>query len=357
MSDPRSTVRAIDVGYGHVKFTDGRDAQSNAIRTDSFASQSTAVPEFVIDSEVMQRRDTFVVPVNARRYEVGKGLGLALGVNQETAILDDDFPLSDAYAARLYGALNYMARTLPGRVIDHLVLGLPLTTYFRHQAAVAKRFSGEHTINVRGDRINVNQCHVYPQPLGGYAEYLAGAPVPADKEAPMALVIDPGYYTVDWFVCRGMIASEIRSGAVHCGVSAILRAVAGQIVDEACVGAGVTETIRRIDHSLIQKNAFTMCGRVVALDKFMAAGDIVIDEAAQAVKNSIGSGADIDVLVLTGGGASLYQPAIARKFPHHEVVVLPDPAHANVRGFHLLGERISLSAGRAIRQGAGRASA
>ena len=34
------TVRAVDVGYGHIKFTDGRDPGSKAIRTHTIPSQS-----------------------------------------------------------------------------------------------------------------------------------------------------------------------------------------------------------------------------------------------------------------------------------------------------------------------------
>lgn len=357
MSDHKATVRAIDVGYGHIKFTDGRDPESNALCTDSFPSQSPVAREQIVNGGVMQRRDTFTVPVNARRYEVGKSVSLALHSNHEGDVLDHDYPLSDAYAARLYGALNYMARSLPHKVIDYLVLGLPLTTYFRHKAAVAKRFSGEHTINVRGESINVENCCVYPQPLGGYAAYLSLGAMPAGKRIPTALVVDPGYNTVDWFVCKGMVASENRSSAIQRGMSAVLRAVAEHLISATEADAGITEIARRVDGCLTQGSVFTLYGKSFELKQFMTAGESIIEDAAQAVRNGIGSGTDIDVVVMTGGGAQLYYPAISRKFPKNEIVILSDPAHANVRGLHLLGERLARSGTRATRQAATPANA
>ena len=43
-------VRAIDVGYGHIKFTDGRDTETGALRTDSIPSQSPAYKGTIVAS-------------------------------------------------------------------------------------------------------------------------------------------------------------------------------------------------------------------------------------------------------------------------------------------------------------------
>ena len=72
MSQHSLTVRAIDVGYGYVKYTDGRAEESAPIHTDSFPSQSPPASDQMTDTGVMERRDTFVVGINDRNYEVGK---------------------------------------------------------------------------------------------------------------------------------------------------------------------------------------------------------------------------------------------------------------------------------------------
>lgn len=116
-------VRAIDVGYGHVKFTDGRDPETNEIRTDSIPSQSPAATVHVRQAGhgessfaggvVMRSRDTFRVPVGDRTYEVGRDVHLATVGTNVTEVLDREFALSDAYATRLFGAVNYMPPSLP----------------------------------------------------------------------------------------------------------------------------------------------------------------------------------------------------------------------------------------------------
>lgn len=65
----------------------------------------------------------------------------------------------------------------------------------------------------------------------------------------------------------------------------------------------------------------------------MAAGNSIIQEAAQSVKNSVGTGHDIDVILLTGGGGSLYSKAIQEKFPHHEVIALDSRLSPTYVGF------------------------
>jgi plasmid segregation protein ParM len=344
-------VRAIDVGYGHIKFSDGRDPANPAvIRTDSIPSQSPSVqPSLQTVGGVMKQRDTFIVPVEDRFFEVGHQVNLALSGNQETEVLDENFALGDAYAARLFGAINHMS--LPEDIIDVLVLGLPLNTYSKHHAALAKRFTGTYIINTLDDKITIKRCYVYPQPLGSYMCHMLtrarGAEISGDP--PLTLSIDPGYNTVDWFVCQGMSANEARSGSVPRGMSAVIRAIVDDMVKTYGFDTNRAEMIRSIDMSLSTGKPFTRYGRFIDLTQHLAAGNSVIQEAIQAIRNSVDSGADIDAIILTGGGASHYSKAVAEKFPHHEVVTLENPAHANVRGFHLIGEMLAKSLEQALK--------
>ena len=86
MNTPNLTVRAGDVGYGHIIFTDGRDIETGALRTDSIPSQSPAYKGTIVagGGGVMKRRDTFIVPVENRMYEVGREVHRALTGKQET---------------------------------------------------------------------------------------------------------------------------------------------------------------------------------------------------------------------------------------------------------------------------------
>lgn len=347
MSAISSVVRAIDVGYGHVKFSTGVSPDGTVL-TDAFPSQSPIAATTTIDSPVMMRRDTHVVPWGEHHYEVGKSVAMAMTGAEESEVLDAEFPFSDAYRVRLYGALNYIQRSLPEEsksVINTLILGLPLTTFFRSNKDVSALFTGEHTINARGAKVTIGQCLTFPQPLGGFFEFLTSQPKgTAEGEV---LLIDPGYNTVDYFICKGMVPNEKRSAAMNRGVSAVLRAAAVAYIDRTGSDASPSELIRLADRALTNKTPFKLCGKVVALNDFLAPGMTIVSEAVQAIKNAVGPALSIEMIVLSGGGASLYEAAVREKFPDHTVSVLPDSSHANVRGFHRLGERLAASANRA----------
>lgn len=343
---PALVVRAIDVGYGHVKFTDGY-SDDGTLCVDSFPSQSPVSSGAQLKSVSMQQRDTFLVPVGKHAFEVGKGVAGALRAHQETAVLDSKFALSDAYAARLLGALNYMAPALPTNAIDFLKLGLPMTTYVDLSEKLAKRFTGELIINLRGDVVTVRDCEVFPQPFGGYASFLAAKQF---STPPRVLVIDPGYNTMDWFVCRGMEASELLCSATTLGMSAVMKDAAARIIKTIDTDAHVSAVVRLIDRTLMTDIPLSVCGIPVDLNEFLSASSAIIDEAVQAVKNSIGSGEDIDAIVLTGGGALFYSDAIRKHFTQ-PVTILTDSTYANVRGFQALGEAQAESAWRATTKG------
>lgn len=332
-------IRAIDVGYGHIKYTTGRYGDS--VLTDAIPSQSaiSTPPSTKVKDAVMKERNTFLVPLGGKLYEVGKDVFLALDANHVTEILDNDFALSDHYTARLLGAINYM-QPLPDEQIDILVLGLPLNTYNRHHAALSNRFKGEHVINNKGGKVKIGSCHVYPQPLGSYAVHLASNTSP--EKVPQALCIDPGYNTVDWFVCKGMTAVSSLSGAVKRGMGAVIKAIASEMIQQYRFEEDNQELIRLIDQSLLSGEVLKLFGREYDINPFRTAGNKVVEQAAQAIRDSVGDGKAISVIILTGGGASFYEAAIRQKYPHHDIHVLPNPAHANVRGFHLLGEIIAM---------------
>lgn len=346
---PQPVARAIDVGYGEVKFTDGRDTTTGRIRVDSFPSASPIATSRAIDHGVMQKKDNYVVQVNDALYEVGRDIHLAMDAHHDSDVMDLDFALSDAYTARLYGALGYMLPAVPSHCIDQLVLGLPLNTYSRLHRKVSEKFRGTHQIGPNDERITIKHCTVYPQPLGSYAMFLAGHTARFPNSAPpMVLIVDVGYNTVDWFVCQGMKALEQRSDATQKGMSGVLRLAARKLIQDTEDQDSEASIARRIDQALKTGAPFTQYGQQVDLEKYLAAASQYINEAAQAVRNSVGAGGDLQAIVLSGGGAKLYTPYLQSKFPKHSVLMLEDPAFANVRGFHAIGEKLATSAQRAM---------
>jgi plasmid segregation protein ParM len=338
-------VRAEDLGYGHVKYTNGRDPSSSQILTESFPSLSPIAGVDVLSTVATRSRDTFQVPINSRIYEVGKDVAMNMSPKEEGAVLDKEFAFSEAYRARCYGALNYMLRGLPGREIDYLVLGLPLNTYFAKAKAVSELFTGRHTIDTHGTVVTVHNCVTFPQPLGSFVDYFgSNKNLSARQET---LIVDTGFNTVDFFILVGQTPSEDRSFAVPRGVFHILQHAARAFLKARGVEMELAELIRHMDLSLSSGTDFRLFGKPVPLDEILEPGLSVATEVAQVIKNQIGGGATIANIVLSGGGARLYQKAMRDQFPNHNIVVLPNPGFANVRGFQVLGERIAASANRA----------
>ena len=90
--------------------------------------------------------------------------------------------------------------------LSYLMLGLPLTTFNKNSNELFKKFLGDHTNNQKGDVFRVENCAVYPQPLGAYAAYLE-TPIERHTSPQMALIVDIGHNTVDWLTCEGMVAN------------------------------------------------------------------------------------------------------------------------------------------------------
>ncbi len=339
--------RGIDVGYGHVKWTNGESAKG-LIEAHSFPSQAPISVDSDADVAFLKKRDTFSVPVGDRVYEIGRQVNLLVGSQQEMEQLDDTFAMSDAYTARMFGALNYMLPGLgPERRIDVLVLGLPMTTLNKYRSAIEEKFTGPHRINLNGDIVTIGMCKVHPQPLGSYALFLQSQP-DAGKKPPMSLIIDPGYNTVDWFVCEGLTGNLSQSRAVNRGVSAYLRDIAKSIIKtHSNFGVTESEVVRILDRHFTRGDDFHIAGNEIPLEPHLAAGTPVIEQAAQAIRDTIGAGSEIRLILLTGGGASLYAQKIREKFPSHKVQVMEESPLANVRGFHVIAHWIGASASRA----------
>ncbi|MGI2187307.1 hypothetical protein ACROAG_09880 [Shewanella oncorhynchi] len=63
------------------------------------------------------------------------------------------------------------------------------------------------------------------------------------------------------------------------------------------------------------------------------------DEAITSVVNVVGDGQDIDLILVSGGAASVYLGAIKKAFPHHKIEVVIDPLTSVARGLQTAGEQ------------------
>ena len=341
--EKRKVVRAIDVGYGNTKFVLEHQQGSEVVCSlfPSLAPQASHSPDLGVG--VLKRRNSVVVEVNGIRYEVGKDAHLAQD-SSHGRILDSTYPASDPYLALIRGAMFYMGVTS----IDLLVVGLPVTNFVAYKDTMSDRLVGTHKIPnmkkvvIDDDdsipemiEVTVKKVQVLPQPLGAFFDYSIRSNLYSEMKNQMNLLIDPGYYTLDWLLAHGIKPIEARSGGHEGGMSAILTSIADSVSKK--IGARITD-LSSIDTAIRTGKNPRFFGKEEDISAHVAAGEAKARQFISVLANKVGSGIDVDNIILAGGGAEFFKEAIQEKFPKHNLIVTTDPVFANVRGFQIAGE-------------------
>lgn len=334
-------VRAIDVGYGNTKYTSlvlPREKDIQCAIFPSLAPQAAGGPDLA--AGLMQRRNTVVVDVEGVKYEVGKDARLAQDASHGR-VLDPAYSMTDAHLALIRGALYYMGQPK----IDLLVLGLPVNTFEKYNQQLAARVVGKHPIPSRGkdgeavERIvEVCNCRVIPQPIGAFFDHAMKSGTYDRMRSQMNLLIDIGFYTLDWLVADGVKMVNARSGTHNGGMSAILRAMADAIGDE--IGDQITD-LTILEEAIRTGTRPCFYGKPYDITDQLKLAKAKAEQFVSVLANKVGNPIDISNIILAGGGASFFKDVIARKFPNHEIITTSDPVFANVRGFQRAGQQFA----------------
>ena len=245
--------------------------------------------------------------------------------------LHADYPATDAYRALFYAALLCSER----EVIDVLVTGLPVRQFGDKAMvdALSERLTGEHKITPKRSVV-VKKVVVVPQPAGCYLDICSGA----DDETReivtegRTVVIDPGFFSVDWVV---LSAGEIRmhsSGTSLKAMSMLLADADQRIQADHGAAPGVATIERAIRAG--RQNVLVLGQRVELAPYLGAAACATAKAALVPMRESMreDSGA-IDTVLLAGGGAESYKEAAVELFPKSRIVMSEVPVMANARGF------------------------
>lgn len=322
-------VRAIDVGYGNTKFTTGRST-AHGLQCALFRSLAAQASRHSLAGSVLARRDTVIVEVRGTKFEVGPDVELAMGL-QHARPLHDDYVASDDYLALNLGALSYIGEP----AIDHLVVGLPVNLWATRRDQVRELLTGIHTV-AESREVLVRHVNVVAQPIGGFIEYSAMTGQTDHVADKHFLIVDPGYFTLDWLATRGFRPNDSCSSSVdNSGMHAILRAIAAGISAE--LGRRYDD-LEAIDRGLQDGQVF-INGKPWSLARFFPEAERVVDLGINAMVSAVGGLQSFHEILLVGGGACFYAPALKRHFPDRPIRELGNPVFANVRGFHRAGER------------------
>ncbi len=346
----QTSVRAIDVGYGNVKYSLHHRDMTGPVVCENFPSHSPIASDKALAAGVMKGRDTVAIKINGISYEVGKQVTLALAVDDKSVVLGKDFCQSDAYLARLRGALFYMRGKDKDGInytpenIQLLVVGLPVSTY-RDKDLVQKlkeRVLGFHELPEERS-VNVEKVIVLPQPMGAFFQHAISKDLLLTMRNQTNLIVDPGYYTFDWLFSAGMTPVDVRSDSANRGVSAILEIMAHEVIMQEKFDANESTLIRMLEAHYMTGVPFVPFGVNIDMPKYEAHAASVINDAVAAMAHKVGDGADIHNILLAGGGAKFFKAALEKQFPRHKVLIMTEPVYSNVRGFHMAGEQTILA--------------
>ncbi|PLX74809.1 MAG: hypothetical protein C0607_09940 [Azoarcus sp.] len=333
-------VRAIDVGFGNTKHTLFRPKRGE-ITCDFFPSIAPPMQssgKIDLAGQLYQRHNVVNVRVGNVTYVVGKDAYLSQDASFGRT-LDQSYAMSDAYMALVRGAIAYM--NVPR--IDVLVVGLPVNTHHELSEALADRLTGFHPIpGPEGSEVEIEVGHVMvlPQPVGGFFDYSTRNKVYATLSKQVNLLIDPGYYTLDWVVAHGIKMVNTRSDAHEGGMSSILASIADKISQEIKTPI---KDCTRIDDAIRTGTNPRFNGKEFDLSEVIHVGEEKARQFISVLANKVGSAVDIDNIILVGGGAAFLQDEIQARFPNHTITIADDPVFANVRGFQLAGEQYAAS--------------
>ena len=127
------TVKAIDIGYGNVKYVTGR--KGGEVQCAHFPSVAPPSSGRDFGAGVAAKKDAVRVCVGDSLYIVGPDASLSLPGGKSGRKLIRDYPETDGYLALARGALAYAG----GREIDLLVTGLPVNYHAAYRDKLERK--------------------------------------------------------------------------------------------------------------------------------------------------------------------------------------------------------------------------
>ncbi len=323
------SIFAIDLGFSNVKLAVGgnTDVESTYLMpagvvpagdraqgiTDKAATSGLSV---LVDGEM------YVAGID--HHETGR----------HPRILDADYPASVDYRALYYAGLA----TLNSDHVKTVVTGLP-----SYQAVDKKRVDalknmlvGEHQV-AKKRVITVDNAIVVAQPTGAYMDYYASAEDPEGVENSNVLIVDPGFFSVDWvLVSHGAIMEKSRESS-KAAVSVILEDAVKLLGEDFGIKPRPIDLEKAIRG---ESTTIWLAGRKVDITDYL---NQARHQSAEAVSRLIKmtlreNDCAPDIIVMAGGGAAYYADAIQAEFPNSLFVQPEAPVFANVRGYFLIGE-------------------
>ena len=321
------TVMGLDIGYSNVGIVSGDPGRAVGHCLPAGAGLLADMPKGLAG----ERSAGIPVVIDGVQWMAGVE---PYRLQRGSRDLHADYCSTDSYRALFHAALARAGHSQ----IDRLVTGLPVSHYLdeARRQRLAAQLEGAHDIG-SGLHVQVGRVSVVPQPAGGYMDWVENATDQSIIERGRILVVDPGYYSVDWVVIEAGEMHQHSSGSSTQAMSTLIELADQMLFDryETRCGADRIERDIRAGRESLLVNGHS----VPLFDLIQGAADVVAPRALRELRQSLRSDlAGIDMILLTGGGARFYRAAAETVFPDTRVTMLDDSVMGNARGYWNMGQ-------------------
>jgi hypothetical protein len=238
----------------------------------------------------------------------------------------------------------------PGATSVAIVVGLPVEVLQQDDAKrtvreMRKWMKKIHRFSIGPDpyRVTVKDVQVVAQPLGAYFAWGAGTQGTWIREkgdmAASVAFLDVGFQSLDLFVVKNAVLQPRWTAGRNVGMRRACALVSELIYTAHGRELSLHEADALLRLSLKNKPAMISVpgGPANVADLATTALEIARGEALAFCESKWGNGKQFAYILLVGGGAIAYQPALARLFP--DSTLIEDAQTANVRGLAYLANR------------------
>lgn len=321
-------IISVDIGYGYTK-----GVGPDGLRF-SFPSVVGTAEEIRFATDLIHGEEERAIEYGDWRFFYGEQAMLQSRI--QSTIFDRSRVHDNTYKILFVAALVEVNRSSPNNERAKVVTGLPVE-FFNDRPEVIESFEGTYKITTDHTmKFIIESVFVAPQPFGSLFRELLnekGKIANSDIERGRVGIIDVGTYTTDFVVSHELRYVQRLSGSIRVGWS--------EVVSQVQQALGDMYSLELMPHEVdraLQAGEVRVRGEPVSLEELVkpAITDVEMAVIARA-RDLWGAGADLDVILVSGGGGPRVYDAIHDVYPHARL--LDDPFWANAEGFHRFGQR------------------
>src|SRR5690606_8318316 len=178
----------------------------------------------------------------------------------------------------------------------------------------------------------VKKVRVVPQPAGAFMAYAVDEGMLDDLREMRTLVADPGFFSFDWVLMEG---HQPREDCADTSLEAMSRVLerAGQLIGK---DYGSRLEAQYLERALRNgRDTIRVHNHPVEITPYLEqAIEDLSESLIHAVRTSLRHlNADVDLILMAGGGGRLYEPVMRRAFPKADVYVPEKSPVFNALGF------------------------